>query len=414
MIQFQNKKHLSRLVVALVDFQKAQSLFMIAINIAALVVTHKGGLDPQSIDQLAYTYIFTEVVALGGFLPVTFTLFTLHLLDMCSWYLLILSGVSVALSTATLVTIGYFNPGKATLDDLGFYASTGGPPSCNSWRPGAYCSYLGGQTDFSLGWESYSICGFCIFVLVLLMIKQSSKITKSPLAQHCSSWTSNRLAPCLPVLTVPARCIHRAIYSIRRRLTYTAGLVEPFDHDTDYAIVIKKVFRAALYILFTGLYIFGLYFFCDSLALFAQAGLLSKSWSFGQVLAIMVWAQPLLEYLHLEFSKFLITELHPRWSTLLIDHETKLSIGGMKGGMDHRIMPPYKLIKDDENIIVVGRNSDNDTQPEYHSLNERKRPSGNVTPADGYPFDQKTGYNQIDSSEITPVQQESTWPASDT
>ena len=313
MIQFQNKKHLSRLTVALIDFQKAQSLFMSAINIATLVGTHNGGLDPQSIDQLSYTYLFTKVIALGGFLPVTFTLFTLHLLDMCSWYLLVLSVVSVVLSTTTLVTIGTFDPGKAALDDLSSYASTDGPPRCSSWRPGAYCYNSNGQANSSLNQTALGLSGFCIFILVLLIIKQS-KILRSPPAQHYLSWTSNKLAPFLPVLTVPARCLHRAIYPIRRRLDHTAGVVEPFDLDTDYPMIIKRVFIAALYLLFTGLYIYGFYAFCSDLAVFAQLDLLSNSWSFGQVLAIMVWAQPLCEYLHLELSKCLITELRPTYN----------------------------------------------------------------------------------------------------
>ena len=409
MIQFQNKEHLSRLIVALTDFQKAQSIFMSAINIAALVVTHRGGFDPHSIDQLSLTYIFTEIIALGGLVPVTFTLFTLHLVDMCSWYLLFLSSVSIALSTATLVTISHFNPNEHTLEDLSSYASSDGPPSCNSWRPGAYCYYTSTLTPSLFNDDAWSAVGFCIVVLVLLMIKQSKILTSRP-AQHCLSWTSKKLAPCLPVLTVPARCIHRAIYLTRRRLGHRSGLVEPFDPDMDYPMIIGRIFVAMLYVLVTGLYVFGFYVFCSLLAVFAQIDTLNTTWSFGQVLAIMAWAQPLCEYVHLEFSKCLIPELHPTYSALLIDCETKLSIGGMERGMDHRVMPPYRLIKDEENVKVVGGDSDDDTQLGDYLLNQRKSRSGNIRPAEEYPHDQNTGHNKIDRLKITPVQRESTWP----
>lgn len=40
------QKHLSRLMVALTDFHKAQCFFVLATNIAALVVTRRGGLEP--------------------------------------------------------------------------------------------------------------------------------------------------------------------------------------------------------------------------------------------------------------------------------------------------------------------------------------------------------------------------------
>ena len=408
MVQLHNKEHLCRLIAALTDFQKAQSIFMSAINIATLVVTHRGGLDPQSIDQLSLTYIFTEIIALGGLVPVTFTLFTLHLVDMCSWYLIFLSTVSIGLSAASLVTISRFNPSEDTLNDLSSYASTDGPPRCNSWRPGAYCYSSADLTPSLFINYALSTLGFCLVVLALLIIKQSKILTSRP-AQHCFSWTSKKLAPCLPVLTVPARCIHRVIYLIRRRLGHISSLVEPFDPDMDYPRIVGRIFIAMLYVLFTGLYVVWFWGFCALLADFAQSDFLSTSWGFGQVLAILVWAQPLCEYVQLEFSKCLLTELHPAYNALLIDCKTKLSIGGMKSGMEHKIMPPYRIIRDEENLKVVGGDSENDTQLGGYPLNQRRGPSVNVTPTDGHPFNQKTGYNTIDISETIPLQQASTW-----
>ena len=310
MIQLHNKEHLCRLVAALTDFQKAQSFLMTSINIAALVATHRGTLEPQSIDQLALTYRFTEIIAFGGLVPVTFTLFTLHLVDMCSWYLIFLSSMSIALSTATILTIGHFDPDQYSLENLSSYASSDGPPKCNSWQPGAYCYVPNPATAAGVRDVAWTTLGFCLFVLVLIILKQS-KILKSQPAQHCLSWTSKMLAPCLPVLTVPARCIHRAIYLIRRRLGHRASLVEPFDPDTDYPRILGRIFIAMFHILVIGLYIIWFFGFCYFLSEFASD--LSTSWGFGQVLAIMVWAQPLCEYVQLEFSKYLIPKHHPAY-----------------------------------------------------------------------------------------------------
>ena len=403
MIQLRNKEHLCRLVAALTDFQKAQSIFMSSINIAALVVTHRGDLDPEGLLQLSLTYTFTELVALGGLVPVTFTLFTLYLVDMCSWYLIFLSSVSIALSTATLVTIGHFDPNEHTLRDLSSYASSEGPPSCNYWRPGAYC-YSPTATPSIFKDEAWSTLGFCLFILVLVMIKQTRILTSRP-AQHCLSWTSKRLVPCRPVLTVPARCIHRAIYLIRRRLSHRASLVGPFNPDADYPRIIGRIFVAVFHVLLTGLYVIWFFGFGFYLSLFAAIQWLDTSWSFGQVLAIMVWAQPLCEYVQLEFSKYLL----PSCILPIIDCGINLSIGGMKRGMDHKIMPPYRMIRDDENLKVVGGDSEIDTQPGGYSLKQRKSPLVGVTPADGNPFDQKTGYNTIDITEIIPVHRRSIW-----
>ena len=409
MIQLRNKEHLCRLVAALTDFQKAQAIFMSSINIAALVVTHRGDLDPQGLRQLAVTYTFTEVIALGGLVPVTFTLFTLYLVDMCSWYLIFLSSMSIALSTTTLVTLGDFDPNEHTLIDLSSFASSDGPPSCNFWKPGAYC-YVPMPTPPLLTDAAWSTVGFCLFILVLVMINQSKILTGRP-AQYCLSWTSRRLAPCLPILTVPARCIHRAIYVIRRRLGHRASLVEHFNPDTGYPRIIGRLFIAMFHVILIGLYIIWFFVFGVFLAVYPSSQSLNTSWGFGQVLAIMVWAQPLCEYVQLEFSKCLIPEPHPAYYALLLDCETKPSIGGMKNGMDHKIMPPYKIIRDDENLKVVGGDSENDTQVGGYTLNQRKGPSVSVTPAEGFSFDQKTGYNTVDITEISPMQRGSTWDA---
>ena len=375
---------------------------MSSINIAALVAMHRGTLEPQSIDQLLLDYHFTEIIALGGLVPVTFTLFTLHLVDMCSWYLIFLSSMSIALSTATILTLGHFNPDQYTLDNLSSYASSDGPPSCNSWQPGAYF-YTPNPVAAVVKDVAWSTLGFCLCVLVLVIIKQSKFLTHQP-AQHCLSWTSKKLAPCLPLLTVPARHIHKAIYLIRRRLGHRSSLVEPFDPDRNYPRIIGRIFIAIFYISVTSLYIIWFFVFCFTLT--AAAPVLSTSWGFGQVLAVMIWAQPLCEYVQLEFSKYFI-----RRAPLLIDCETKLFIGGMKRGMDHKIMPPYRMIRDDENLKVVGGDINDDIQLEGYSLNHRKGPSVSVTSIDGNDLDQKTGYDTTDITEIIPVHRGSMWDA---
>lgn len=112
---------------------------MVAINIAAEVVLRWGGLQPQSLQQIYNTYVFIKVLAISGFLPITFTLFTLHMIGMVSWYLLTLSFFSIALSVGTLLVIGDFNPSQADLDALGSWYSAGGPESCGYVQPGAFC-----------------------------------------------------------------------------------------------------------------------------------------------------------------------------------------------------------------------------------------------------------------------------------
>ena len=59
----------------------------------------------------------------------------------------------------------------------------------------------------------------------------------------------------------------------------------------------------SLYLLFFGLYIHWFKIFIQDLAWFAYNGVDRHSWSFGQIVAISVWAEPLCEYFHLELRE---------------------------------------------------------------------------------------------------------------
>ena len=192
-IQRFSEKHLSRLVVALAEFQKAQCFFMLATNVAALVVLGTlGGLNPASLQQLYNTYTFMKLVAVSGYLPVTFTLFILHLVDMQSWYLLLLSSLTVALSLSTLLVTGSFNPSQKNLDHLEELASAHGPESCSRRQPGIYCFYGAGPRRLksqsygsddlirihpsgNISDQAFSIFAFCLAVLIFLVVYKAKK-----------------------------------------------------------------------------------------------------------------------------------------------------------------------------------------------------------------------------------------------
>ena len=166
-------RHLPSLTGALAEFQKAQCFFMLAINIAALINRNRGGFQPNSLQQLYNTYILIKSISISGYLPVTFTLFTLHLVDMVSWYLMALSIVTVLVSIATLFVIGKFNPSQDDLNYLSQQALSGGPDSCGTKNLGVYCyAPVGGaddsdSTDPASG--AYSMLAFCLIVLILLV-----------------------------------------------------------------------------------------------------------------------------------------------------------------------------------------------------------------------------------------------------
>ena len=186
-------KHLPSLTGALAEFQKAQCFFMLAINIAALVNRKRGGFQPSNLQQLYNTYILIKSISISGYLPVTFTLFTLHLVDVVSWYLLFLSLVTVFVSIATLFVIGNFSPGQDDLNYLSQQSLSGGPDSCGGHNLTVYCYKTIGETystDPASG--AYSMLAFCLVVLILLVAHQYHAF-KDPSTEQTKPWLSNIL-----------------------------------------------------------------------------------------------------------------------------------------------------------------------------------------------------------------------------
>ena len=69
-----------------------------------------------------------------------------------------------------------------------------------------------------------------------------------------------------------------------------------------------------IYLLFSGLYFHWFKIFIQDLEWFAYNGVDIHSWSFGQIVAITVWAEPLCEYFHLELRKsFSLHKTSQKW-----------------------------------------------------------------------------------------------------
>lgn len=166
---------------------------MLAINIAALVNRTSGGFQPVSLQQLYNTYILIKSVSISGYLPVTFTLFTLHLVDVVSWYLLVLSVVTVLVSMATLFVIGNFSPSQDDMNYLSQQALSGGPESCGTNNLLVYCyNSIGGVEDYNStnpASGAYSILAFCLVVLILLVAHQYHAF-KDPSTGQPKPWLS--------------------------------------------------------------------------------------------------------------------------------------------------------------------------------------------------------------------------------
>ena len=273
----------SAITPALEEFQKAQCFFMLATNIAGLVVQRKGGLDPESFQQLYNTYIFIKVVAIGGYLPVTFGLLTLRMLDPVGWYLLALSIASVGVAIADLYYERSFSPSSKDLSFIQTQSLQGGPESCGGFNPIAWC-YNGFRANgYGLGATNSDdgadvILGICLVTLALLTIEH---FWKSPDGTN----RTNGNFIFRPWLRWSNADRNRRWSTITRRL--------------------RKYVVPVLFTVFALVYLLCFAVFASDLNSFRVNKIYDRTWGFGQIVAVLVWAPPLMEYLRETFRKHL-------------------------------------------------------------------------------------------------------------
>ena len=274
----------SAIIPTVVEFQKAQCYFMLATNIAGLIVQTKGGLAPESSQQLYNTYIFIKVIAIGGYLPVTFGLLTLRMLNKVGWYLLALSTASVGVAIGDLHRQPNFRPSQDDLDYLQrISAGAGGPPSCGGYNLNAWCynpigvNYYGFNAT-NTGDGADVILGLCLVTLVLLIIEHF--------------WNS------------PDRTNKKIRNSIFRSCLRESK-ADRFKRVNTVAPWLWRYVVPALFTVFVLIYLYCFAFFAYDLSWFSTNKIYDPSWGFGQIVAILVWAPPLCEYLWGSFRKYL-------------------------------------------------------------------------------------------------------------
>ena len=268
-----DRKYPEALATAIVDFQKAQCFFMLATNIAGLIVEKSGGLAPESLQQLYNTYVFIKVNAIGGYLPITFTLLNLHMIKQLSWYLVSLSIVTVAVATTALtVKNTAFMPTSEDYEDITSLASQGGPSSCASQNLLPWCynprrngNYFGFNASSS-GSGANDILVFCLVILAIIIVDH-----------FCRSDDPDQR-------------------NLNRRILTKLGIPTSkplFPH----ARTVLRVGTNAFYFVFFWLYIYCFYIYGVDLEWFRANKIYDPAWGFGQIVAILVWAPTLCDYL---------------------------------------------------------------------------------------------------------------------
>ena len=273
----------SAIVPVIAEFQKAQCYFMLATNIASLVVQRKGGLAPESFQQLYNTYIFIKVIAIGGYLPITFGLLTLRMLNKLSWLVLALSVASIGVAIGDLYLEKNFSPSPKDIASLADTAVQGGPPSCGGNNPIAWCyNRIGvsnsGTNSFrttNSGDGADDILIFCLITLGLLLIEHF--------------WNS----------TDPTnRKVRNAVFGscLPGQRNDKGPRTEKSSRVVKWLPWLWRWFVPAVFTIFVIIYLYCFSVFVDDLNWFRDNKIYDPEWGFGQIVAILVWAPPLFEY----------------------------------------------------------------------------------------------------------------------
>ncbi|KAI4267838.1 MAG: hypothetical protein L6R35_006822 [Caloplaca aegaea] len=297
--QLSLRYRLPNLISALFEFQKAQCFFMMAVQVAAIIIVRGGGFESKNLQQLSNSYSAITLVAICGYLPVVFTLVNLHGAGKNSWYILLLSTVTVAISGGTAFNTRRFEPSPNDMASL--RKITGSWRSCGNKNPTTFCLSRRTVDPFGYGGGALHIFIFCLIILTFLTIDKARTSRMLAVAgdkfQTYRSLRTDSLKP-----------------SKGRTLTQLTALSRVSTIAVQYNNLDDKRKRVLSNVLYGSVWIIFLVLYCRWIYLLStwintQSGVIGPSnWSFGQIVGITVWVPSLIQYIYLETRNLHIVE----------------------------------------------------------------------------------------------------------
>lgn len=282
------------LISSLFEFQKAQCFFMIAVQVAAIIIAKRGGFDAKTLQQLSNSYSAITLVAICGYLPVVLTLLNLHGAGQDSWYIIALSTITVVIAGITAFTTRRFVPSPNDLLDLGNV--TGSWASCGNRNPTTFCLSHHTVDPFNYGGGAKHIFIFCIVVLSFVVLDKF----RSSRALLAAKAATQELRYPRRVNTASLKQRTTTGFSTLSRLSVVPTYYSNLDIKTKH--IINIIIYGCVWMLF-------LFFYCRAIYLLSnwinhESGVIGPSnWSFGQIVGITVWIPSLIQYLYLETRK---------------------------------------------------------------------------------------------------------------
>lgn len=315
-------KHRDRLIPPLVEFHKTQCFFMFAVQISAMVSMKARLFDATTLQQLRNNYCVVTVLAFGGLVPVTFILSALRVLHQNSWYMLFLSAVTVSMSAATYYTASNFNLSAKDISTSGTSYK-----GCGFVNPTALCLTHGCEqygTNRGLDQEGAIILSL---IVILLLFLERCRVEQWPgLSKVCEPYTArfgkvgqDILFGCLGFIVI----VFHFVYFVQYLQDLTTFAKFSIGNSTYKYYGAVEIFN-------------------------------SFEWSFGQIVALVVWMPPICEYIVLELGMFKL------WSIETPTEADMSNVEGLAEGSAYRFPRGWILTRRGSyksNVIQASRSS---------------------------------------------------------
>ena len=286
------EQHKSNLITALVEFHKAQCYFASTIQITALILyrqSHNYQNDWYNSNEPIFDKDLIDsdvllLLATSASVPICVVLACITRYGRTSWYVIILSTITVLLATATM--------GSAAATFL-FENNVNGSP----WEPNV--------NDTSIITPSCTIYASSGFVPPLCG-HSKSKLSKNflPSGDTISNhWIWAVWANCIVWLLY---CITEKLLGLKRYIPFLARTAARFRRS-QFVVSLRGAYRK--YQLWALVYVvpWSLCFAAQIIlfAVFVEHYFIPYDWTLGQIIAVVVWVPSVIEYIYIAFRKLL-------------------------------------------------------------------------------------------------------------
>jgi hypothetical protein len=274
------KNLVAAFITSLVDFQKAQCYYTMAIQIASKTTLHRNRAE-GTVAQREATITVVRVVATLGVVAPTLILYCLCILEKRSWYILLLT-----VATSTLSFNVFFDPDISRIPDRFFTNPDNENTRYNNTDPFSLCSIK--LTGRDPPWHGiFTTWVFYLYGLVLLcFILDHIFNPRLPCAKDRSYL--------LPYIKVQ-RSLEDFVAHLSKRKT--TALVTPGG---------RTVYKLARLFIFVGMISTSFYILgqvTSSLYSYYSANMVSHDWSFGQIVSMAVWIPVVVDWLQLSLRE---------------------------------------------------------------------------------------------------------------